>query len=457
MYLARFEFGDEKWVQGCVTFPQPCGSGNDAWSQRLDALGALLLGVSELRLSYRVQVKAETARRAIILAAPQVLEPELRRLLSLFSRLEILEDESVHSPSNRKEHDDLLEAFSRYRTLITLPEYHTQTAWLAFDFRVCDSLSRLASQALGLGYGFSYQANLEPLHNPVALTRNAAHNLVRLESETGAPAALVAAQRRITQRVGISSYLLDEFIGADSLEAVEWLSGSLKQLADSMFHFQPPLEFAFQAQVDEAYLFSGRHRAAFEQLADRELASAAVTSEEVQKLLAWNPPAAFLERWRKEAPAAEVARGPDQATISALESAPRAYMGQADYIFISYKRQDMPRILPILKRIAESGYRVWYDKGIPGGAEWDALIEERVRSCRLLLLFVSQAAIHSRYVRREVKFADALAKPLLSIKLEDAELTHGMEMLLTQYQMVNSGAPDFHEELERAIQYVRLL
>ena len=42
-------------------------------------------------------------------------------------------------------------------------------------------------------------------------------------------------------------------------------------------------------------------------------------------------------------------------------------------------------------------------------------------------------------------------KPLLSVELDDAARTLGMEMLLTQYQMLDARAPDFQSQLERAI------
>jgi hypothetical protein len=458
MYLARFEFGDQRWVQGCVAFPLPCSSGSDAWSQRLNSLVALLPVVPALRMSYRVHVTPESVSRAIIIAAPQSIEPEVRRLLGLFSRLELLADESVQTPSIRQEHDRLLDEFGRFQALIAVPEYRSRTAWLAFDLRIFESLSRLASQALDLGYTFSYQANLEPLDTPLALARTAAHNLVQLESESGVPAGLLGLQRKVLQRLSDSSYLLDELLGADSEDVVDWLSASLRQLATSLFNLKPPLEFPFEAQGYDSYLLSGRHRAAFDRLTDSELASAAVTSEEAQRLLAWNPPTAFFQIWASRTPTPEVlSMSDDDATIAALDSVPPPQTGLDDYIFISYKRQDMPIIAPILKRIAQRGHRFWYDKGIPGGAEWDAIIEDRVRHCRVLLLFVSQAAIQSRYVRREVRFADALAKPLLCVTLEDAQLAHGMDMLLSQYQMLNCKAPDFQDELERAIQYVRQL
>ena len=133
------------------------------------------------------------------------------------------------------------------------------------------------------------------------------------------------------------------------------------------------------------------------------------------------------------------------------------YDGAEPFIFVSYKRDDFDRIRPVLDRIRASGYRVWYDKGIPGGAEWDALIEQKAKACSMLLFFLSAGSVESRYCRREVKYADQLAKPILSVKLEPVELAHGLEMLLTQYQMVDATSPDVAGEIGRSLKYLRLL
>lgn len=133
------------------------------------------------------------------------------------------------------------------------------------------------------------------------------------------------------------------------------------------------------------------------------------------------------------------------------------YDGAEPFIFVSYKRDDFPRITQALARIRDAGYRLWYDKGIPGGAEWDVLIEERLKACSMLLYFVSRGSVESKYCRREVKYMDQLGKPILSVKLEPVELAHGLEMLLTQYQMVDAGNQDFTREIERALKYLRLL
>lgn len=133
------------------------------------------------------------------------------------------------------------------------------------------------------------------------------------------------------------------------------------------------------------------------------------------------------------------------------------YAGTESFIFVSYKRDDFPRIRDALERIRDAGYRFWYDKGIPGGAEWDALIEEKLKGCSMMLFFVSRGSVDSKYCRREVKYVDQLGKPILSVKLEPAEFGHGLEMLLTQYQMVDASNQDFTGEIERSLKYLRLL
>lgn len=89
------------------------------------------------------------------------------------------------------------------------------------------------------------------------------------------------------------------------------------------------------------------------------------------------------------------------------------------------------------------------------GAEWDAIIEDHLDRSAFVLLFTSAAAIESKYVRREVKFADALDKPVLSVLLEDAPLGDGMGMLLTRYQILDTRTEDFLHRLRQAMEPIR--
>ena len=143
------------------------------------------------------------------------------------------------------------------------------------------------------------------------------------------------------------------------------------------------------------------------------------------------------------------APGPDGPTPAAEADAP--------FIFVSYARDERQRLLPHVERMAQWGCRVWYDRGIPGTAEWVAVIEDRIRRCQLFMVFLSQRAAESRWVRREVLYADKQKKPILTVKLGDVELGAGLDLVLSPYQMISEEAHEFSEELKRAIEYVRLL
>jgi len=136
---------------------------------------------------------------------------------------------------------------------------------------------------------------------------------------------------------------------------------------------------------------------------------------------------------------------------------PKPYEGTGDYIFVSYKREDFSRVAPVIRNIIGWGYNIWYDQGIPGGSEWDAIIEEKVSRCIILIAFLSASAVDSKWVRREIKYADSLNKPILAIRLEEVQLKQGLSVTLSQYQMIDTTNADFSNELRRAISYVRLL
>jgi len=129
-----------------------------------------------------------------------------------------------------------------------------------------------------------------------------------------------------------------------------------------------------------------------------------------------------------------------------------------DFIFISYKREDMPRIVPFLHRIVSWGFPIWYDRGIHGGKEWSAVIDDKVCGCKALLVFLSQAAVESKMVRREINLADSENLPILGIRLDNnIELKHGLKGIMTQYQTIDASEADFSDVLKMAIENVRIL
>ena len=120
------------------------------------------------------------------------------------------------------------------------------------------------------------------------------------------------------------------------------------------------------------------------------------------------------------------------------------YKGNEPYIFISYSHKDKDVVYPIIKALADKGFRVWFDTGIEAGTEWPEYLAERIDKCHCFIAFISEKALNSHNCRREIHFAIELQKHFLSVYLEDVELTLGMKMQLNALQsMFYYKSPSF--------------
>lgn len=188
-------------------------------------------------------------------------------------------------------------------------------------------------------------------------------------------------------------------------------------------------------------------------MAPDEICNAAMTEDEIISVVNMKPVGIVIASLTNGASSVTVVPQDPSAVPDTQMALPDPCESSDDYVFVSYKRDDIALMAPILGALSEMGYKIWYDRGIPGGAEWDSVIEARITNSRLLLLCVSQKSIRSKYVRREVKFADSLNKPVLAVMLEDTQLGWGMGMLLGQYQTLDLGDENFRTSLEEALAY----
>jgi len=131
------------------------------------------------------------------------------------------------------------------------------------------------------------------------------------------------------------------------------------------------------------------------------------------------------------------------------------YEGQEPYIFVSYAHKN--KVYPIIGRLDEMGYRLWYDKGIPPSAEWMGTIIEHLEKASYVLFFVSPEAIASDYVFTEVSIAcDPHSRiPVCPIYLEEIKLTPRFKgciyILQAVHKYVFDVEKDFYEELKRGL------
>ncbi len=131
-----------------------------------------------------------------------------------------------------------------------------------------------------------------------------------------------------------------------------------------------------------------------------------------------------------------------------------SYRGDLPAIFISYAHRDGDLVMPILARMQEDGYRVWFDEGIDPGTEWDETIAKSLRGCGYFLAFVSRNYLASDNCKDELNFARDLGKKQLLVYLEEVSLPDGMAMRMNRLQAVHKYAyldeNEFFEHLYRA-------
>ena len=121
------------------------------------------------------------------------------------------------------------------------------------------------------------------------------------------------------------------------------------------------------------------------------------------------------------------------------------------FMFVSYAHRDRAHIDPILDALTGDGVRLWIDSEIHVGEEWDTRLETQLTGCSGLIAFVSDDYATSKHCRRELKFADALDKPILASSFGTAPLTGGLGYIFASLQFVAGREADVTAALIRAI------
>jgi hypothetical protein len=70
-------------------------------------------------------------------------------------------------------------------------------------------------------------------------------------------------------------------------------------------------------------------------------------------------------------------------------------------IFLSYAREDLPRVKPIVDALEARGWSVWWDRTIEPGQKWDRVIETALDEARCVIVLWSLFSAKSDWVRKE--------------------------------------------------------
>ncbi len=120
-----------------------------------------------------------------------------------------------------------------------------------------------------------------------------------------------------------------------------------------------------------------------------------------------------------------------------------SYEGDEPYIFVSYSHADTPRVREILKKIDREKFRYWYDDTMEIGEDFRLELQNRIENCSAFLLFISDAAMQSKYCGMEIILAYKNNKRIFPVFLDDGtEIPGALKMILENLQHVKGTTID---------------
>jgi len=121
-----------------------------------------------------------------------------------------------------------------------------------------------------------------------------------------------------------------------------------------------------------------------------------------------------------------------------------AYKGSAPYIFVSYAHKNSEIVYAHITSLHNEGFRIWYDEGIDPGADWSDEIASALVHAEVFLVFISDAAVASQNVRKEIVFAIDQKKHMICVHVEETDLPTGLKMQLGNIQALLENR--FHDK-----------
>jgi len=121
-------------------------------------------------------------------------------------------------------------------------------------------------------------------------------------------------------------------------------------------------------------------------------------------------------------------------------------------VFVSYSRNDKDRVLELSGKLRAAGVSLWLDtSGIDGATLWGEQIVNALESAKVLLLMLSESAVRSDNVAKEVMLVSERKGHILPVHLEPTPIPSSLKYQLAGIQHVEYFDPAHADEGLRAI------
>jgi len=110
-------------------------------------------------------------------------------------------------------------------------------------------------------------------------------------------------------------------------------------------------------------------------------------------------------------------------------------------VFVSYASEDVVIANTIVAALEQQGFRCWIAPRdvIPGSHYADGIVRA-INGSKLLVLVLSEYAIASPHVGKEIERASSKRHPIIAVRTDAAPLTHEFEYFLSESQWIDAGA-----------------
>jgi TolB-like protein/Flp pilus assembly protein TadD len=107
-------------------------------------------------------------------------------------------------------------------------------------------------------------------------------------------------------------------------------------------------------------------------------------------------------------------------------------------VFVSYSRDDEARVLDVAAKLRAAGVSVWIDQaGLDGASQWSEQIVNALESAKVLLLMVTESAVHSDNVAKEVVLVSERKGHILPVYLEPTVIPPTLKYQLAGIQHIS--------------------
>jgi TolB-like protein/Flp pilus assembly protein TadD len=121
-------------------------------------------------------------------------------------------------------------------------------------------------------------------------------------------------------------------------------------------------------------------------------------------------------------------------------------------VFVSYSRNDKDRVLELIGRLRAAGVSVWLDtSGIDAATLWGEQIVNALESAKVLLLMLSESAVRSDNVSKEVMLVSERKGRILPVHLEPTQIPASLKYQLAGIQHVECFNPADSDRGAKAI------